>query len=334
MDEENLSTVPDELAELVLRYRGEKKLLGTYVSPALHGRYSASLRTWREPFIAPDGRIHSNFNQVGARTGRMSSSDPNMQNLPRDDLRFRYAIRADEGFKLVTVDLESIEMVLFAAFAGEGRMKDMILAGEDMHTATAEYLGLTDFIRPGGHVTSARQRGKLFNYSMLYGAGIRSTRKQFRVKEPEAKHLIRKYHEFYPEVGRLQRIIEHKLHERGYVKDPWGRRFYGSYRDAYKMTNYLVQGTAAEVLKEAAVKVHKAGVPLIAFVHDELMAHVPETEAEAAAQIMVAAMVDHPIITASTGLTIQAEAQIVDRWSDAKKLGYVPEYDQYEEVAA
>lgn len=326
MDEENLSTVHDELAELVLAYRGEKKMLGTYVEPMLHGKYSTSLRAWREPFIGSDGRIHGNFNQVGARTGRMSSSDPNLQNLPRDDLRLRYAIVADPGYKLVAVDLDNIELVLFAGFAGDGRLKQQIIDGVDSHAETARFIDLKDYVRPGGHIESARQRGKTFNYSMVYGAGVRSVRKKYKVPEPKAKAMINKYMEAYPEVLRLRRVIEYKLRERGYVKDPWGRRFHGTPRDAYKMTNYLVQGTAAELLKVAAVKVHKAGVPLVGFIHDELLAHVPAADAEEAAQLMQAALTDHPRITEPTGLPIKAEAQIVDRWSQAKKPDYVPDY--------
>jgi DNA polymerase-1 len=80
------------------------------------------MNTYKEPFIAPDSRIHANYRQVGARTGRMSCADPNMQNQPRDDLRLRYNIVADPGYKLVTCDLTNIEMVLFAAYCGEGRL--------------------------------------------------------------------------------------------------------------------------------------------------------------------------------------------------------------------
>jgi hypothetical protein len=89
--------------------------------------YVSSMNTYKEPFIAPDSRIHANYRQVGARTGRMSCSDPNMQNQPRDDLRLRYNIVADPGYvKLVTCDLSNIEMVLFAAYCGEGRLLNAV----------------------------------------------------------------------------------------------------------------------------------------------------------------------------------------------------------------
>jgi DNA polymerase-1 len=86
------------------------------VRPYIGRHYEASMRMHKEPFISPDGRIHANYRQIGARTGRMSCSDPNMQNQPRDDLRLRYNIVAPEGKMLVTCDLSNIEMLIFAAY--------------------------------------------------------------------------------------------------------------------------------------------------------------------------------------------------------------------------
>ena len=107
----------------------------------------------------------------------MSCSDPNMQNQPRDDLRLRYNICADEGYKLVTCDLSNIEMVLFAAYAGEGRLLDAVRNGEDLHMLTAQMLGFRDRARPGGSYESARQQGKTYNFSRIYGGGLRTIRR-------------------------------------------------------------------------------------------------------------------------------------------------------------
>jgi DNA polymerase-1 len=228
--------------------------------------------------------------------------------------------------KLVTCDLNSIEMAVFAAYAGEGRLLDAIRKGTDMHTMTADFVGLRERQRPGGIVESRRQRGKVFGFSILYGAGVRSTRKQFRVNQNEARAMINRYHDAFPEVGRLQALIEYRLQDTGYVRSAWGRRFRIDPRDAYKGVNYLVQGTAADLLKASLVRLHKEGVPVIACVHDEVIAHVPTADAEECKRAMIAALIEHPRITEKVPLS--ADGDIVDRWSDAKDPNFRPRWAQ------
>lgn len=334
MDVENLSTVEDELAKAVLDFRAEFKALSTYVQPYINRSYESSLRAWKEPFISPDGRVHANYRQIGTKTGRMSCSDPNLQNQPRDDLRLRYNFRAEPGFKLVTCDLSNVEMRIFAAYAGEGRLLEAIRNGEDIHVLTAEMIGIRDRVRPGGFVESARQRGKTFNFSKVYGGGIRTIRKQLRCTQDEARMYNQRYSDAYPEVTRLTNRIEWKLQDQGYINSAWGRRFRVDPRDAYKAANYLVQGTAADVLKAALVRLHKEGVPIVGCVHDELIAHVPESDAKDARQHIIEALTEHPRITDKVPL--EADGVIVNRWSDAKPLKddkgrqylFVPEWDR------
>jgi len=317
-DRENLETVDDELARAILEYRSEFKALSTYIRPYIERSYAASLRSWKEPFIAPDGRIHANFRQVGTKTGRMSCSDPNLQNQPRDDLRLRYNFRAEPGFKIVTCDLSNIEMRVFAAYAGEGALLRAILEGRDLHEMTAEFIGIRDRARAGGTYESARQRGKTFNFSMVYGGGVRTIRKQQRVSQDEARRMMQRYKDAYPEVVKLQNRIAYRLADSGYIKSAWGRRFHVDPRDAYKGVNYLVQGTSADLLKAALIRLHKEGVPVVACVHDEIVAYVPEADAKDAQQHIIAALTDHPRLTERVPL--EAEGDIVDRWSDAKAL--------------
>jgi len=328
MDAENLSAVDDELARTVESFRAEYKLLGTYLRPMLHRSWEASLRSWKQPFIAPDSRIHPNFRQVGARTGRMSCSDPNIQNWPRDDLRLRYLFRAEEGKALVTADLDAIELVLFAAFAGDGRLLRAVKSGEDMHVLAAKMMGLKDRERTGGVVESARQRGKTMNYLQVYGGGVRTICKTFGVNQKEARVLLDRYHTAFPEVNGLQRRIEYALVDRGYVKTPWGRRHrcWDARQEAYKFVNYLVQGTAADLLKASLVRLHEQGVPVIACVHDEIIAECDEADAPEVAQLIQQAMTEHPLI--DNRVPLGAQASIVKRWSDAKTPGYVPSYAQ------
>lgn len=317
-DAESLSTVDDELARAILEFRAEFKALSTYIRPMIDRHYESSLRSWKEPFIAPDGRIHANFRQVGTKTGRMSCSDPNLQNQPRDDLRLRYNFRAEPGYKLVTCDLSNVEMRVFAAYAGDGPLLQTIREGGDIHQLTADMIGIRDRKRAGGYVETARQRGKTFNFSIVYGGGAPTIMKQQRVSKDEAYKMLRRYNDAYPEVQRLKNRIEWRLQDMGYIRSAWGRRFHVDPRDAFKAVNYLVQGTSADLLKAALIRLHKEGVPVVACVHDEIIAHVPEDQAEETKAKIIEALTDHPRITDKVPL--EAEGDIVDRWSDAKPL--------------
>jgi DNA polymerase I-like protein with 3'-5' exonuclease and polymerase domains len=325
-DADNLRAVDDELAGAILEFRSEKKVLSTYVRPMIDRHYESSMRSWKEPFIAPDGRIHATYRQVGARTGRMSCADPNMQNQPRDDLRLRYNIRAEPGFKLVACDLSNIEMVLFAAYAGEGRLLQTIREGGDLHTLTAEGLGFRDRRRPGGGYESARQQGKVFNFTKIYGGGLRSIRRYFRVPIDQARLYNRRYNDLYPEIQNLTRVIEYKLADRGYVQDKLisGRRFRVEPRESYKAVNYLIQGTAAALLKYALIKLHEDGVPVVALVHDEIVAHVPEKDAEEVKRLIIERMTEFEALKEIVPL--KAEGDIIDRWSQAKSMDFVPKF--------
>ncbi len=348
-DAENLRAVDDELALAILEFRSEFKVLSTYVRPMIGRSYVSGMNVYKEPFIAPDSRIHATYRQVGARTGRMSCADPNMQNQPRDDLRLRYNIVADPGYVLVTCDLTNIEMVLFAAYCGEGKLLDAVQRGDDLHVLTAKMLGFRDRARAGGGYESARQQGKVYNFTTIYGGGLRSIRRYFRCDMNQARLYKQRYAKAYPEVGRLTARIEWRLSDDGFIQDRLisGRRFRVDPRDSYKAVNYLVQGTAAALLKDAMISLHADGVPMVALVHDEILAHVREDEAPEVAALIEKRMVqaaapggqlwrpesiiqvadpDHAgqvidkVIPAGPVVPLRAEADIVQRWSDAKKL--------------
>lgn len=325
-DKEALANIADPLARAVEAYRNATKLYSTNIRPILHPELETDFG-YRAPYLAADGRLHTNIRQVGARTGRMSSSDPNVQNWPRDDLRMRHLVQASEGHKLIAVDLDSIELRVFAAFVGEGKLLEMMSDPEsDLHTYTAKMIGLRDFDRGGGVIESARQRGKKFNYSIIYGAGVRSIMAAFNVKQEKAREMIWAYHDTFPEVGEFQAEIEGTLEDRGYVRTPWGRKHHVYNqrhvdREAYKFGNYLVQGTSADLFKVGVVRCHEAGIPMVALTHDEILADVPEAEVDSAAKVIVEALTDHDRITKI--IPLFAEAQVVDRWSQAKD----PEFD-------
>lgn len=330
-DKEQLEAVDDELSNAILRFRSEYKVLTTYVRPMLGRHYDSGMRMWFEPFIGPDGRIHANYRQVGARTGRMSCAMPNMQNQPRDDLRLRYNVRAEPGHKLVACDLSNIEMRLFAAYAGEGKMLEAMREGgegADLHTATAQFVGIHDRVRAGGEVESARQRGKTFNFSVIYGGGLRTIRRQQRVDQAGARKMKALYFEAYPEVENLKNRIEYRLQDQKFIEDLWGRRYRADNprKEAYKFVNYLVQGTAAEILKQAVAQLHKDGVPIVALVHDEIIAHPLEKDAEEVEQLIIKRLTEQAQpggrlwLNDEAIVPLEADGGIYDRWSDAKPL--------------
>jgi DNA polymerase-1 len=329
MDEEALNTVHDELAEKILEFRSTRKLFSTNLNPMLHPVSRGTIDF--APYLTSANRVHTNFRQVGTRTGRMSSGDPNIQNWHRDDLRLRDLVCAEEGKVLVTADLDAIEARLMAAYAGEGDLKRLLVEGGDIHVNTAQRVGLRERKRASGAVESTRQRGKTFNYLMMFGGGVRSIMKTFGVSQADARQMKNRYESAYPEIVELSRRVEFNLVDRGFIKTAWGRRQrpYGSKaheieREAYKFTNYLIQGTAADLMKESMVKCHEAGIPLIASVHDELVAECDEADAPEVARELERALTDHPRITDT--IPLGAEAQIVKRWSHAKDPEYVPPY--------
>ncbi len=183
----------------------------------------------------------------------------------------------------------------------------------------------------------------------IYGGGLRSISRYFRCNTQQARLYKERYAKAYPEVGRLAARIEFRLQDDGYIQDKLisGRRFRVDPRDAYKATNYLVQGTAAALLKDAMNALHKDGVPMVALVHDEILAHVPIDEAPEIAKLIEKRMTqaaapggqlwvpegvnkvadpDNPgnviekIVPAHPVVPLRAEADIVERWSDAKPL--------------
>jgi DNA polymerase I-like protein with 3'-5' exonuclease and polymerase domains len=136
----------------------------------------------------------------------------------------------------------------------------------------------------------------------------------------EARLLKRRFDDAYPEVARLQNRIAYRLEDDGYIADKLisGRRFRVDPRDAYKATNYLVQGTAASLLKYATIKLHEDGVPMVALVHDEVVAHVPVADAKEVAALCEQRMTEFEGLKGV--IPLKAEAEIVKRWSDAKQL--------------
>lgn len=275
--------------DLLLEYRQLSKLISTYTDGLLK-------------VIAPDGRIHTKFNQVETRTGRISSTEPNLQNIPvrsevGRELR-RFFIPA-EGCVLVDADYSQIELRVLAHIANDKAMIDAFNNHVDIHTLTASQV----FKMPIDMVTPImRTRAKAVNFGIVYGIGAFSLSKDIDVSVREADSYIKGYLETFSGVREYMERVIKQAHENGYVETIFGRRrnlpeLAASNRNTRNFgervaRNTPIQGTAADIIKIAMVRVSRhlknenMRSRLILQVHDELIVEAPEEEAELAGKIL------------------------------------------------
>ncbi len=246
--------------------------------------------------IAGDGRIHTTFNQTAATTGRLSSNNPNLQNIPiRTELgrEIRACFVAEPGSLLVSADYSQVELRLLAHIAGEDALKEIFRKGEDVHTATAvRVFGVTpDRIDPG-----MRSKAKMINYGIVYGLSAWGMADRLDIPQEEADEFIQRYLAGFPAVARwIEQTIEEGT-EKGYVSTLFGRRRQVPELRARRWemrrqgerfaVNMVIQGTAADIMKVAMVRcdeaLREAGVRsrMVLQIHDELLFEGPAEEAE------------------------------------------------------
>ncbi len=306
------------IVALVLEYRGVKKLLSTYVEalPLLVNRKT--------------GRIHTSFNQAVTATGRLSSTNPNLQNIPvRDALgkRIRQAfIPSDEEHLLLSVDYSQVELRLMAHLSGDESLIAAFAHGEDIHAATAARL----FGKTIPEVSSEeRRRAKTANFGIIYGISAFGLSQRLEIPRKEAKELIDGYFRSYPKVEEYMNRVVAEAREKGYVETIFGRRRYLNdilSRNAVargvaerNAVNAPIQGSAADIMKMAMVEVsrrfHEEGIlsRVILQVHDELVIDLLKTEEEQVRRIVVEAMEG----VAHLRVHLTAEAGVGQNWLDA-----------------
>ncbi|HIF9168829.1 TPA: DNA polymerase I [Photobacterium damselae] len=294
------------LPKLILEYRGLAKLKSTYTD---------KLPKMVNPAT---GRVHTSYHQAVTATGRLSSSDPNLQNIPvRNDegRRIRQAFIAPQGYKVLAIDYSQIELRIMAHLSGDKALLDAFCHGKDIHAATAaEILGL-----PLEQVSSEqRRRAKAINFGLIYGMSAFGLAKQLDMGRGEAQEYMNTYFERYPGVLEYMETTRTVASEQGYVETLFGRRLYlpdiksrnGLRRKAAERAaiNAPMQGTAADIIKRAMVLVDEwigqqesGRVRLLMQVHDELVFEVQESEIESVAKeiktlMESAAQLDVPLI--------------------------------------
>ncbi len=280
--------------------------------------------------IEPDGRIRTHFNMTATATGRLSSTEPNLQNIPvRTELggEMRRMFVAPEGSVLVDADYSQIELRILAHISGDETMRAAFISGEDIHAVTASQV----FGVPPEQVTGAmRSRAKAVNFGIVYGISDYSLSQDIGVTRAEARKYIDSYLEKYSGVRAYLSSAVEQAREKGYASTVFGRRRYlpdlkdgnfnrRSFAERVAM-NMPIQGAAADIIKIAMVRIHDRFLAegmrsrLILQVHDELIAECPEAEAEKAKAILVGEMEN--AVSFSVPLTV--DAHIGRSWYDAK----------------
>ena len=305
------------IIDMILEYRTLTKLKSTYCDGLIK-------------VIGADGRIHSNFNQTETRTGRISSTEPNLQNIPVRTERgkeMRRFFTAKDGCVLVDADYSQIELRVLAHIANDKQMLEAFANGEDIHTATAaKVFGLSpDMVTP-----LLRSRAKAVNFGIVYGISAFSLSKDIGVSVKEADRYIKDYLHLYAGIDRYMQDVVEQAKKDGYVTTLFGRRRYlpelsSSNKNLRSFgervaRNMPIQGTAADIIKIAMIRVYRRlqqeqmQAKLILQVHDELIVEAPESEARKAAALLSEEM-EHAV---SLSLPLTAEAGIGKTWYDAK----------------
>jgi DNA polymerase-1 len=282
--------------------RGEHELVGVIEE---WREYSKLLNTYLEPLpsmLGEDGRLHTTFNQTVAATGRLSTTNPNLQAIPiRTELgrEIRSAFVAETGCKLISADYSQVELRILAHVSGEPKLKESFARGEDIHTTTAaEVLGKD----PATLTKDERNVAKMVNFGIIYGISSFGLSENLEIPRDEAQAYIDAYLARFPHVQDfIQRTIEQAARD-GYVTTLFGRRrpvqeIRASNRQTRALgerlaVNSVMQGTAADVIKKAMVVIHERlraegrSAKLVLQVHDELLLEAPEAEVNAVKQLV------------------------------------------------
>ena len=305
------------IVEKVLDYRGLKKLLSTYVEalPSL---------------INPKtGRIHTSFNQAVAATGRLSSNNPNLQNIPIREERGRFLRKAfvpAKGCKLISVDYSQIELRLMAHLSNDEAMVADFNSGQDIHSATAAKINGV----PISEVTKdMRSKAKTANFGIIYGISAFGLAERLNIGRSEAKELIDGYFRTYPGVKTYMDKSIQQARATGFVTTMFGRRRYLPDIQSRNQVargiaernaiNAPIQGSAADIIKIAMIRIQnvleeqKLKTKMILQVHDELIFETPEDEVDTVSKMVVSEMSN----ATKLHVPLIAECGIGDNWLEA-----------------
>ena len=319
----------DELVDAILEYQDLNKLMTTYVTPYTGGSVKRTTngkeKITQKKSLLINGRVHTNFKAHGAETGRFSSSEPNLQNIPSSGeygKLVRNLFVAPPGYKLVVADYSQIEPRIIASFSGDPVLVDNYRTGGDVYTTIGDTMGVD------------RKAGKVLVLAISYGVGPDKIASSIGCTLAEAKDLLNRFEEKFSSIEKYKAKVIRQAKQSGpipFVETMFGRRRYipelntkdfsSLGRAERQAFNTMIQGSAADLMKLALVRAHSCftdepNVNLILTVHDELVTIAPEDKAEEVAEAIRVSMegIDLPQIT----VPLIADVKIVDKWGEAK----------------
>jgi DNA polymerase I-like protein with 3'-5' exonuclease and polymerase domains len=319
----------DELVDCILEYQDLNKLMTTYVVPYLGGEITRTnlgkSKVVKKDSLLIDGKVHTNFKAHGAETGRFSSSDPNLQNIPSSG-QYGKLIRnlfiAPPGYKLVVADYSQIEPRIIAAFSNDPIMVDNYLTGGDIYTTIGNTMGVD------------RKAGKVLVLSIAYGVGPEKIAQSIGCTVKDAKDLLNRFTAQFHDISKYRAKVIRQASSRGpipYVETLLGRRRYIPELKSREMGlkaradrqafNTVIQGSAADLMKLAIVRAHSCfvdepDVNVVLTIHDELVTVAREDLAEETAEAIRESM--EGIHFPEINVPLIADVKIVNKWGEAK----------------
>lgn len=307
-----------ELPKLIIEYRGLSKLKSTYTDKLPTMIKSAT------------GRLHTSYHQAVAATGRLSSTEPNLQNIPirnENGRRIRQAFVAPEGKKIVAIDYSQIELRIMAHLSGDKALLNAFANNQDIHKATASEVFETPFAEV---TTEQRRAAKAVNFGLIYGMSAFGLSNQLDIARGKAQEYIDKYFERFPGVLRYMETTRQNAEKSGFVETIFGRRLYLPDIKARNVPrrkaaeraaiNAPMQGTAADIIKRAMLNVYawiinneQDNVKMVMQVHDELVFEISEDQLERVVPELIKQMEQ----AASLDVPLTAEADSGDNWDEA-----------------
>jgi DNA polymerase-1 len=315
---EDVAAQGHDIARLVLDWRALAKLRGTYTD-ALPG------------YVNPQtGRVHTSYAMAATSTGRLASTDPNLQNIPvrtEEGRRIRQAFIAPAGRKLISADYSQIELRLLAHIAGIAQLKKAFADGLDIHAMTASEI----FDVPVKDMPAeVRRRAKAINFGIVYGISAFGLAGQLGIAQSEAADYIKKYFIRFPGIRDYMEATKQFARAHGYVETLFGRRIHvreinskvpglrgGAERAAI---NAPIQGSAADIIRRAMIRLPPllpASVKMLLQVHDELIIEAPDSEVAAASKIIVAVMQKAALPAVEVSVPLLVEARAAANWDAA-----------------
>ena len=318
---ENMSISGHQIADFILDWRHFSKLKSTY-SDALINQINSESK-----------RVHTSYSMVGASTGRLSSSNPNLQNIPirtKEGRLIRTAFEAKEGFKLVSMDYSQIELRLIAHIADENKMIEAFNNELDIHADTASKV----FGIPIANMTTdIRRKAKAINFGIIYGISSYGLAKQLKCSPSEAKSFINSYFDRFPKIKDYMEETKNSLYNDGYVETLFSRRIYINGGDSKNQNirgfaerqaiNAPIQGTAADIIKNAMIQIDKnllnynKDVSMLMQVHDELVFEIKNEKIHNIENIIVPIMENANLPMVPLNVKLKVDTGYGNNWAEA-----------------